>query len=608
MNNYQNNQPINGGVFRGMNNIREAQIDRLNKYTPNNKFISSSIIRFDIETLKMIASYVLTISPTINRQALSNVSILFDVIDLNIFNSDIEKIKYIDVIKKGVSARLSSGSNNLDVIITMIRGGIVSDSDNDEYTQILKTLYSLNSDEICFVNSTIESCLSYLNISKHAPKFIELLSDIENNKSNTKVHSLINEFNSLANDYINKTRSIEANMNSDVDFMLSKKELDLFIDDYLFKCENMADKIITGMQEFNTIIGGGFERERCYVFAGLAGIGKSMTILNLMKQIIDFNKNLKTLDSTKKPIMVFITQENSTFETMERFLEILGCENPRNTSKDEIMFLLKQANFVTEVNENENDYNFQVLIKFVPGGSENTDYLYTLYDDLYQKGYEVVVLVQDHIKKMRSSLHAGKDLRIELGEIVNEFKTFATIKKCVVITVAHLNRAADTKIKDSLEKGSNDPLKDIGRDAIGESYLLIDNSDCCLFMHKIYDSDNTTLMCFNRVKERFKVDPFKKYIAHPMYGPTLLPDLHLPEPLSRMSVNVNSVENSLNMTMDKNNNIHNTIGKYDEKLGRNITESDIVNNNNLKLVTMDDIFNSGNSYTSNIMNIPELLD
>lgn len=589
-----------------MNGIRESQIDRLNKYKSTNNFTSSSIIQFDIETLRMIASYVLTINPIINRQALSNVSILFDTLDLSIFNSDIEKNKYIDIIIKGVKARLSSGSDNIDVIKTMIRGGIVSDNSHDEYTEIFKTIYCLNIDEIKFVNGTIESCLSYLNISNHAPRFIELLSDIENNKSNAKVHELIQEFNNLTSDYVSKTRSIEANMNTDVDFMLSKKELDLFIDDYLFKCDNMADKIITGMQEFNNLIGGGFERERCYVLAGLAGTGKSMVSLNLMLQIMEFNRNIKTLDKSKKPCIVFITQENSTFETMERFLNILGCKDPKRTSRDEIMYLLNKANIVTELDdESENDFDFQILIKFIPGGSQNTDYLYTLYDDLNQKGYEVVVLVQDHIKKMRSALHAGKDLRIELGEVVNEFKTFATIKKCAVITVTHLNRSADTKIRDSIEKGSLDPLKDVGRDAIGESYLLIDNSDCCLFLHKVYDTDNTPLMSFNRVKERFEVDPFKRYIAHPMEGPTLLTDLHLPEPLSRMSVN-NDIQNSLNVTMDRQNNIHNTIGRYDEKLGRKITENDIVTDENLKLVTMSDIFGSGNSYSGKIMDIPEL--
>lgn len=589
-----------------MNSIREVQIDRINKYKSNDNFTSNSIIQFDIETLRMIASYVLTINPIINRQALSNVSVLFDTIDLNVYKSDIEKNKYIDIITKGVKARLSSGSDNIDVIKTMIRGGIVSNNSNDEYTEIFKTIYGLNMDEIKFVNGTIESCLSYLNISNHAPKFIELLSDIENNKSNAKVHELIQQFNNLTADYVSKTRSVEANMNTDVDFMLSKKELDLFIDDYLFKCENMAEKIITGMQEFNNIIGGGFERERCYVLAGLAGVGKSMVVLNLMLQIIEFNRNIKTLDKNKKPCIVFITQENSTFETMERFLNILGCKDPKRTSREEIMYLLNKANIVSEIDDNsENSFDFQILIKFIPGSSQNTDYLYTLYDDLNQKGYEVVLLVQDHIKKMRSALHHGKDLRLELGEIINEFKTFATIKKCAVITVTHLNRAADSRMRDAIDKGSQDPLKDIGRDAISESYLLIDNSDCCLFLHKIYDDDNTPLMCFNRVKERFEADPFKRYIAHPMEGPTLLTDYNLDEPLSRMSVN-NEIQNSLNVTMDRQNNIHNTIGKYDERLGRKITQEDIVTKDNLRLVTMSDIFSSSNSYSGKIMDIPEL--
>lgn len=590
-----------------LNSVKNTQIERLSKYQKNCDFKSTSIIQFDIETLRLIASYTLTMNKAINRQSLTNVSILFDTIDLSIFKSDIEKSKYIDLIKKAVDSRLSSGSDNLDVIVTMIRGGIISNYEEDEYTNILKTIYQLNIDEIKFVNSTIEACISYLNISNHSPKFIELLSDIENNKSNAKVHDLIEQFNELVNDYSNKLRTIQTTISEDPDFMLSDKELDIFIDDYIFKCENMSEKIITGVKEINSLIGGGFDRERCYVLAGLAGMGKSMVALNFILQIIKYNKNFKTLDKTKTPCIVLITQENTTRETIERFLEILGCKNPTKiTSSNEFKEYLYSSGILIQSEDDSNKYEVQLCIKYIREGTVDTNFLYTLYDEYYQRGYEIVMIFQDHIKKMRSALYKGSELRLELGSIVNEYKTFATLKKCSVLTITHLNRAADSKIQDALNKGSTDPLKDVGRDAIGESYLVIDNSDCCLFMHKTYDANNEPFMCFNRVKERFKVDPFKKYIAHPISGPNLIPDLELKQSLSKMSTSSESVQNHFNVTFNKDTNIHNTVGKYNEYLGRVVTKEDLVKDDEINIVTMSDIFGTNESYSANIGKIEEL--
>ena len=40
------------------------------------------------------------------------------------------------------------------------------------------------------------------------------------------------------------------------------------------------------MQGFNELIGGGFESGRVYMLLGVAGIGKSMTLLNFINQYL----------------------------------------------------------------------------------------------------------------------------------------------------------------------------------------------------------------------------------------------------------------------------------------------------------------------------------
>ena len=122
-------------------------------------------------------------------------------------------------------------------------------------------------------------------------------------------------------------------------------------------------------------------------------------------------------------------------------------------------------------------------------------------DKLSDMGYEMICLVQDHVKRIRSTDNI-QDLRIELGEIVNEFKTFAAEKEIPVITDSHLNREATKMIEDAARRGGQDLGKLLGASNIGESMLMIDNLDCGICLTKDYDKDLNLYMCFNRIKMR----------------------------------------------------------------------------------------------------------
>ena len=46
-----------------------------------------------------------------------------------------------------------------------------------------------------------------------------------------------------------------------------------------------STKLKTGIQAINRSLNGGFENDRCYIYLGLPGEGKSSTLLNLTLQI-----------------------------------------------------------------------------------------------------------------------------------------------------------------------------------------------------------------------------------------------------------------------------------------------------------------------------------
>ena len=74
--------------------------------------------------------------------------------------------------------------------------------------------------------------------------------------------------------------------------------------------------MICGMQGLNEMVGGGFESGRVYMLLGITGIGKSISLLNLVYQLKRYNRNYKTKDPTKTPCIVLLTMENTVVETI----------------------------------------------------------------------------------------------------------------------------------------------------------------------------------------------------------------------------------------------------------------------------------------------------
>ena len=62
---------------------------------------------------------------------------------------------------------------------------------------------------------------------------------------------------------------------------------------------NPSNKLSTGMQGFNYLLGGGYENGRCYCFFGLQGEGKSITLLDTALQIKRYNRKFKPKDLLK---------------------------------------------------------------------------------------------------------------------------------------------------------------------------------------------------------------------------------------------------------------------------------------------------------------------
>lgn len=462
-------------------------------------------LNLDLMTYDILCRYTLQSGAFIRMEHLVNLRKLINIIDYSSYENDPEKVKRMKFIFKVLEARLDNNINDRDVILTYVNGGLTFPIDFLDYNRI-----DLSKDEIIFVHNLISETLQYQFIYNSIDSIQDICTRFKTSEYSNR-GSIVQEFSDLVDDMKNNFRRSKINDNTvDMTFSLREGNFESAVTNTWNLITNPSRRLITGMQGLNEMTGGGFESGRTYMLLGTSGVGKSITLLNLINQIKQYNINYRTKDPTKRPCIVLLTMENTVVETITRLFDLV-IENSHGMANynlhDVINMLRTEGRLI--VNESS---PIDIVIKYKANKSVDTSYLYTLCDDLDDEGYEVICLVQDHVKRIRS-IYSGTDIRLELGDVVNELKVFAADKDIPVITNSHLNRDAAKILEDAARKNNQDAGKLLGKSNIGESMLMIDNLDMALIITLDFDKDENRYMTFNTVKMRDKTA--RTYIAQP---------------------------------------------------------------------------------------------
>lgn len=453
----------------------------------------------------VLSRYILQSVNFVKMEHLVNLRKLITVIDPSTYENDSEKIKRVKFILKGLEARLDHNINDRDLVLTFINGGLDFQVSFLDYNKL-----DLSRDEILYIHQLVSESLQYKFMYEKVDEFIEICTRFKTSDFETR-GNIVKEFEKLIDETKTEFRHTKINDNSiDMTFSLKDGEFESAITNAWNTITNPSRRLICGMQGLNELIGGGFESGRVYMLLGTSGVGKSITLLNLIYQIKRFNKFYKTKDPTKTPCIVLLTMENTVIETITRLFSLINgpTGNMSNYSAQDCINILRSQGELTLNDSSPID----IIIKYKPNRSIDTSYLYTLYDDLLDDGREMICLVQDHVKRIRS-VYSNSDLRIELGDVVNELKVFAAEKDIPVISNSHLNRDAARIIEEASRKNNQDVGKLLGKSNIGESMLMIDNLDCGIIITLDFDRNENRFMSFNLAKMRDK--PLRTYIAQP---------------------------------------------------------------------------------------------
>lgn len=462
-------------------------------------------MKLDVNTYDLFCRYILQENRSIRIEHLIALRNLINSINPINYENDPELFKRVNFIKKGLEARIDNNLNDRDIVLSYINGGISFELDFIDYDRLV-----LSKSEIDYITTFIFESLKWNFIYANADEMIDLLTKFKTSDFYNK-QDIVPKIGSMVNMFQNNFREMNFISNAtDMMFSLEDGDFENCITETYNMVTNPSRRLQSGMQGLNEMIGGGFESGRVYMFLGTSGIGKSKLLLNIMYQIKNYNNLYKPKDPSKKPCVVMLTMENTVVETITRLYD-LAVENNfgmANYSVEEVISQLRNEGQLKLTDSSPID----LVIVYKPNKSVDTSYLYTLCDNLEDRGKEVICIIQDHVKRIRS-IDRNSDVRLELGDIVNEMKSFAAIKDIPVITCSHLNRDASRTLEELERKKNQDTGKALGKSNIGESMLMIDNLDFGIIITLDYDKEDRLYMAFNAVKTRAKTK--RTYIVQP---------------------------------------------------------------------------------------------
>lgn len=510
------------------NTIDRRQRYGSNRSASNNKSLLIDV-KLDITQLDTMCSYIISANKSIHRGHLIHMRNLFSIINMNAYANDIELLKRIDFIQRGLQARLEYNLDDTNMILTHINGGLGS----DQYK--IDGLRQLNTSEVEWVDKTVSETLKFSIIYNDVDAGIDLLTKFKATPYSER-GSIVYEIENWVSGLQVKFRRARAETTEDMEFSLTgDRYIDTMVETYK-QLSARSNKLRFGVQALNALTGGGVESQRVYTILGLPGEGKSATLIDMAIQLKRYNPDYVCADPTKRPAIVLLVMENSIKETVQRIFSMCVGDDMLNYNINEIVEILKVQGNMKVSTEDPID----LIVKFKPNLSVDTSYLYTMVEDLEDEGYEVICVLQDYLKRIRSiDGMFGGDLRQQLGAVVNEFKVFATIKNIPVITASQLNREATNSVDQARVKNKSDLVRLIGRGNVGESNLILENSDwIALIAPETDPHTGAKYLGIQRVKSRYYI-PNDIYCVYLPYAPgtiKFIEDLQSAVPVHKLSL------------------------------------------------------------------------
>ena len=415
-----------------------------------------------------------------NKKFAANVNHLFDLVDLDSFISDFEKEVRVYIIKKITQIIIESDLKEKGAILSFL------DVDGKYYADAVNVLNSLfdvefSESEMISTDKMISSTLKYSAIEKSSSELSLLLADHEAETYedfDEHITRLTNCVETIGRDLRDARESLE---NSKSDLNLSNTQFINVLGDIIEDEKNPDSKVKLGIKAINQMFDGGLEKGRVYCMFAVAKGWKSGFLLTSAIQAKKLNKF--SCKPGLKPVVVYLTMENSIKETVKRIWNHAFGDTSSISDFDKVQAAgeLERAGIFTP-----NDPNAaELLLWYRPNKSISTTELHAMLEDLEKEGKQCVLLVLDYIKRIRSA-KVNKELRLELGQITDELNTIAKDMEIPILTAQQLNREAYKSVEEAATFESKIAAIDrMGASNVGESIDIVQNVDYGIILNRV---------------------------------------------------------------------------------------------------------------------------
>lgn len=470
------------------------------------------------QLLERILAYLLYKKP-LNLELVSSIKDLFDNLSEESMSAFADRISRFHMIRHAIHAIMNMDLTDRDMITDYI---ISQDAGEENFAEIIVGLNDAYKNQdglddnifsdtnVEYIAQRVNNLSQYSTIYKHKDQLGDLLQKVNSGD--------VGSLNAIAQDFSNLTQKINADIQKSEEVSIKQRS-------YIFGTEEhrkslskvIEDKkkpsaiVKTGVRELNAVLGGGFLSEKVYVFLGAPGTGKSVFLLNVLKWAVLCNPKMEAKNSALKPLVLMVTQENSISETDERFYSVAAPDVANNVPFEE-----HTAEDLYDIYAERGwaDSNVTYAIEYRENKEISTRDLDLMIDSYAAKGYEVVMLIHDYIGRIRPS-NPQYDLRIDLGEVVNDECVIAKKRKIPVVTVMQVNREAVAKIEEARDSGKNIE-KCITAANIGESLMIYQNCDYCgAFIPYMNPTTGTKYLCFTKLKSRYRIKDERIFFGIP---------------------------------------------------------------------------------------------
>lgn len=410
------------------------------------------------------------------------------------------------------------------------------------------------------MNSLVFSQLNLFFMHDYQKAIMTLMKQISNNEFGTDPEDAENAIRLFQNLLTDLTKAQRRSKQENRFNLTDKDHFNAMMLEAADRALSTSHYLQTGWQAMNNMLNGGFEDARLYNFIGATGGFKSGLLLNIMRQIKVYNKGRPHKDPTKRPTILFLSQENNIWETFLRIFGIFGRpEDIKKYKPREIIKILKEGGFTT-VND---DLDIDIEFRYYGNMDIGVPDIKGIVEELDNDGREVIIVIQDYIERLRPPV-MGTEKRNQLFDISNQMHDLAIELDIPIITASQFNKEGVSIIEETRTKGKKEDIgRKVGTGNISESFGMLKNFDVNIGIVVEYDSnDERYYLSFRRLKFRGDDSNSLDYFLQPFAGKNskirLMDDIST-EPLYRTS-----------MIDEVAADIHNDLNEIDEITRRSV--------------------------------------